>query len=156
MRIAVGNDHGGYPLREVVMEVINTLGHEVIDFGTSEAQSCDYADYARQVAVAVREGRADLGVLMCGTGIGMAIAANKVKGVYAALCHDTYSAQMARNHNAANIITMGGRVIDPRLAEEILTVFLQTEPSPEARHQRRRGKVTELETMFATGREGEQ
>lgn len=150
MRIAVGNDHAGHPLRSAVLEVIKSLDHQVIDFGTSEPASCDYPDYARQVAAAVRDGRADLGVLMCGTGIGMSIAANKVGGVRAALCHDSYSARLARSHNAANVITMGSRVIGPGVAEEVLTVFLQTEPSTDPKHQRRRDKVTDLETTWAS------
>ncbi len=157
MRIAIGNDHGGYPLRAAVVEVITSLGHRAIDFGTAEAEPCDYPDYARQVAIAVREGEADRGILMCGTGIGMAIAANKVKGIYAALCHDTYSARMARSHNAANIITMGGRVIGAGLAKEILRVFLETEPSPDPRHQRRRAQVAaDLEAALGTSQETEQ
>ena len=156
MRIAVGNDHAGYPLRGAVLEVIESWGHEVLDFGTAEQQSCDYPDYACQVAEAVRDGDADLGVLMCGTGLGMAITANKVRGVYAAPCSDTYSARMARSHNAANVLTMGERVVGPGLAQDILTVFLQTEISPEAKHQRRREKVTRLEATGGCGMEDDQ
>ncbi len=155
MRIAVGNDHAGHPLRSAVLEVIESLHHEVIDFGTSEPDRCDYPDYAQQVAVAVRDGRADLGVLMCGTGIGMAIAANKVSGVNAALCHDTYSARLARSHNAATIIAMGGRVIGPEVAKEVLAVFLQTQLSPEPRHRRRRAKVDALAALSSPGPGGE-
>lgn len=156
MRIAVGNDHAGYPLRAVVLEVIHSLGHQVLDFGTTEEQSCDYPDYARQVAEAVRDGRAELGVLMCGTGLGMAITANKVRGVCAAPCSDTYSARMARSHNAANVLTMGGRVVGPGLAREILTAFLRTEVSDEAKHQRRREKVAQLEAGPQARQEGDQ
>ena len=153
MHIAVGNDHGGYCLRAVVSRVISSLGHQLIDFGNSKEESCDYPDYARQVAEAVCEGRADVGVLMCGTGLGMAIAANKVRGVYAVVCSDVYSARMARSHNAANVLTMGGRVVGAGLAQEILTVFLQTQVSDEAKHKRRRRKVTQLEAVSGAGQE---
>ncbi len=145
MRIAVGNDHGGYPLRTAVLELLEQGGHQVIDFGIPEPEPCDFVDYARQVALAVRDGQADLGVLMCGTGVGMSIAANKIDGAYAAHCHDTYTARMARRHNAANIITLGGRVVGPELAKDILSVFLETEPSADDRYQRRRRQVVALE-----------
>ena len=145
MIVAVGCDHGGYLLKGELVAAIQALGHTVVDAGTGGPEPVDYPDFAAVVARSVAAGEADLGVLVCGTGIGMSIAANKVPGAYAARAHDCYSARMARLHNAANILTMGGRVIGPGLAREVLEAFLNTQPSEEERHQRRRQKVVGLE-----------
>ena len=145
MKVAMGNDHAGFPLREAVREAVEALGHELVDFGTAAQKSCDYPEVAVGLARAVAAGEADLGLLFCGTGIGMSIAANKVRGAYAARAEDCYAARMAREHNGANILTFGGRTIGPGLAQDVVTVFLTTEPSPDPRHLRRQGKVKEAE-----------
>jgi ribose 5-phosphate isomerase B len=138
MRIALGNDHGGHLLRTVVMEAVTALGHEVLDFGSASPDPVDYPEVAVQVARAVVSGEAELGILICGTGIGIAIAANKVPGAYAAPCTDCFSARLAREHNAANILCLGGRVSGPGIAAELVRIFLTAQPSAEPRHLRRR------------------
>jgi ribose 5-phosphate isomerase B len=145
MRVAFGCDHGGWPLRDTILGTLRDDDHEVLDFGAHSPESSDHPDFAAAVARAVVEGEADLGVLMCGTGIGMAIAANKVRGAYAANVSDTYSARMARLHNGANILTVGGRTIGPELARELIRVFLAAGVDAKARYERRRGKITALE-----------
>ncbi len=144
MRIAIGADHAGYALKETLVAYMREQGLEVLDFGTHGPDSVDYPDYARVVAEAVARGEADFGVLICGTGIGMSIAANKVPGVRAAAISDVYSARMSRAHNDANILCMGGRVVGPGLAIEILETWLRT-PFEGGRHARRLEKIRQLE-----------
>jgi ribose 5-phosphate isomerase B len=141
MKIAFGCDHGGWPLRDTILQTLREARYDVLDLGPESPESSEYPDYALAVARAVASGEADLGVLACGTGIGMAIAANKVRGAYAANVADTYSAKMAREHNGANILTMGGRTLGPEVAHEVLQAFLGTQTSPLVRHQRRRRKI---------------
>lgn len=143
-RVAVGWDHAGRPLREAVLEALRQEGWEVEEHGPPEGESADYPDVAAEVARAVTTGQAALGVLMCGTGIGMCIAANKVRGVRAALCHDPYSARMARAHNDANLLTMGGRVVGPALAAEVVKAFVGARFEG-GRHARRVEKIARLE-----------
>jgi len=145
LKVAIGFDHGGVALRETVIEVLTELGHEVLDFGTDGTDPVDYPDYAVRVAEVVASGRCERGVLACGTGIGMSIAANKVSGCYAALLTDCYSARMAAEHNAANVACLGGRVTGPGPARAILETYLQTETDTAARHQKRRDKVCQIE-----------
>lgn len=144
MKIAIGCDHGGLHLKQEIKELLSTLGHEVEDFGTHSTESCDYPDIAEPVAYAVTEGKADRGILICGTGIGIGISANKIKGIRAALCHDSFSAKYSRLHNDANILTMGERVIGPGLAKDIVTIWLNTEFEG-GRHARRVEKISALE-----------
>lgn len=144
MKLAIGSDHAGFPLKENLKDWLEKTGHEVVDFGASSQDSVDYPDYARKVARAVSSQEAELGILICGTGIGMSMAANKVKGVRAARCQDCYSARMARNHNNANILTLGDRVVGTGLAREIVSVFLEEDFAGE-RHQRRVDKIMQLE-----------
>lgn len=151
MKVAVGCDHGGYLLKGDVLAVIAELGHEALDMGTCSEDPVDYVDFAILVARAVATGQADLGVLTCGTGIGMSIAANKVRGAYAARAEECYSARMARLHNGANILCVGGRTVGPELAKEVIRVFLTTEPSPEDRHARRREKIRCLDGEAGVG-----
>lgn len=146
MKIALGCDHGGYVLISEIAETIENLGHDVVDLGVCHAEAVDYPDVAETVARALVDGQADLGILTCGTGIGMSIAANKVAGIRAARAEDCYSASMARLHNGATVLTMGGRTIGPGLAREVVTAFLTTEPSSEERHARRRDKIMNLES----------
>jgi len=145
MRVAIGNDHAGVVLRDPLIKLIESVGHKVMDFGTDEECSVDYPQFAWPVACAIRDGQADLGVVICGTGIGSSIAANKVEGVYCALCSDPYSARMARRHNDANVIALGARVLGPDLAVDILKAFLETQPSDKSRHVRRRQQVQQIE-----------
>jgi len=154
MRIAVGADHGGYELKEAIKAHLERRGYEVRDFGTYSTESVDYPDIAVKVARAVAGGDFALGILTCGTGIGMCITANKVRGVRAALCHDTYSARLTREHNDSNILTMGGRVIGPSLALDIVDAWLGAEFQG-GRHARRVGKIREIENLEGEGAYGE-
>lgn len=144
MRIYVGADHAGFQLKEHVRGWLEAHGHEVVDVGTHAEDSVDYPDYAREVALAVGSGEADFGVLVCGTGIGMAIAANKFPGVRAVQASDPEMAQMARRHNDANILTLAGRYLAPEKANEVLEAFLSAEYEG-GRHQRRIDKIGAFE-----------
>ena len=144
MKVAVASDHGGFDLKATVISVLESLGCEVADLGTHDRSSCDYPDYAQKVAEGVAAGTYDRGVLICGTGIGMSIAANKVAGVRAALCNEIYSARMARAHNDANVLCLGARVVGPGVAEEIVRAFFTTEHEG-GRHARRVEKIRLLE-----------
>lgn len=135
--IALGCDHGGLELKKVVMDYLDSKNIEYKDFGTYTSESCDYPIYGKAVANAVAGGECDKGIIICGTGIGISITANKVKGIRAALCHDVFSAKATREHNNANILAMGSRVIGPGLALEIVKAFLETEFSNDDRHIRR-------------------
>lgn len=137
MKIVIGSDHGGYELKQEVMDHLKKRGIEVIDVGCYSAESCDYPVYAKPVTEAIQNGDADLGILICGTGIGMSMAANKEKGIRAALCHDTFSAKATREHNNANILCMGARVVGPGLALMIIDTFIDTPFSNDERHIRR-------------------
>ena len=142
--IAIGSDHGGFELKEKLMEHLSERGLEYKDFGTYSSASCDYPVYAKAVARAVASGECDRGILICGTGVGISISANKIKGIRAALCGDWYSAKYTRLHNDANVLCMGGRVIGAGLAAEIVDVFLDTEFEG-GRHARRVEKIMKLE-----------
>ena len=137
MKIVIGSDHGGYELKQEVMDHLKKRGIEVIDVGCYSAESCDYPVYTKPVTEAIQNGDADLGILICGTGIGMSMAANKEKGIRAALCHDTFSAKATREHNNANILCMGARVVGPGLALMIIDTFIDTPFSNDERHIRR-------------------
>lgn len=148
MKIAIGSDHGGYHLKEKIIRFLEENHIQYTDFGTKDTQSVDYPDFALAVAEAVAAGHYDRGILVCGTGIGIGIAANKVPGIRAALCHDTFSARASREHNDANILTLGERVIGPGLALEIVKVWLETEFAG-GRHQRRVEKIREIEKKYS-------
>ncbi len=124
MKIAVGCDHGGFPLKDVVLESVQATGHEVIDVGTFSAEAVDFPDFVKKVGEKIQAGEAERGILICGSGIGAAIAANKMKGIYASICHDTYSAAQGVEHDAMNVLCMGGRVIGPELVKVIVPAFL--------------------------------
>ena len=141
--IALGSDHGGYALKQELIAYLEKKGLEYKDFGCYDEKSCDYPEYAHAVAHAVASGEADRGVLICGTGIGMCLAANKVKGIRAALCGDCFSAQMTREHNDANVLCLGARVLGSGLALKIAETFLNTEFSGDERHMRRISKIEE-------------
>ncbi len=135
--IALGCDHGGYELMQEVMKHLDELNIPYKNFGTYSTDSCDYPDYAKKVAHAVAQKECELGILICGTGIGISIAANKVKGIRCALCHDCFSAEATKQHNNANILAMGGRIVGPGLALKIVDTFLNTPFSNDERHIRR-------------------
>ncbi|ALS26011.1 ribose 5-phosphate isomerase B [Paenibacillus cisolokensis] len=149
MKIAIGADHAGYRLKDVLVPFIESLGHEVHDVGCNCEQSVDYPDYALPVCDAVVAGEADRGILICGTGIGMTIAANKVPGIRCALVHDLFSAQATREHNDSNVLAMGERVIGPGVAQEIIRIWLETPFSGGERHVGRIGKVKAIEDRYA-------
>ncbi|MDT8903739.1 ribose 5-phosphate isomerase B [Anaeroselena agilis] len=144
MLVAIGSDHGGFRLKEDIKQYLTEKGIEFQDFGTHSTVSVDYPDISRSVAEAVAGAKCDRGIIICGTGIGVCIAANKVKGIRAALCHDTYSAQMSREHNNANILTMGERVIGFGLARAIVDKWLAAEFAG-GRHEKRVCKIADLE-----------
>ena len=148
MRVAIGADHAGYLLKEALGARIARAGHSVLDLGTHSEEPVDYPDYAEAVARAVAEGKAERGLVVCGSGAGASIAANKVKGVRCAVTHDTYSAHQAVEHDDANVIAVGSRVIGSNVAEEIVDAFLQARFTGEERHVRRLAKVKALEERF--------
>lgn len=146
MRIAIGADHGGYPLNERVIEELRAAGHELTDFGTHDgSQPDDYPDYALQVGQAVQSGEAEIGILICGSGVGAAVAANKLKGIRAALCGDTYSGHQSREHDDCNVLCLGARVVGDELALDIVREFVAARFSGEDRHRRRLEKIEAIE-----------
>ena len=146
-RIAIGSDHAGFELKSHLIDVLTGEGHDVVDLGTDSTASVDYPAFCAAVGRSVRDGETELGIVLGGSGQGEQLAANKVRGVRAALCNDLYTARMARAHNDANVLSMGARVVGVGLAEEILATFLDTEFEG-GRHQRRVDQITALEDDF--------
>ena len=124
MKVAVGFDHAGFPLKQIVLEAVRNAGHEPIDMGTNSADAVDFPDFTEKVGRAIQNGEAERGILVCGSGVGACIAANKMKGVYASICHDTYSAAQGVKHDDMNVLCLGGRVIGPELAKALIESFL--------------------------------
>jgi ribose 5-phosphate isomerase B len=151
MIVAVGFDHAGFPLRGRLLPLIQEAGHEVIDLGTDNATPIDYPEKALEVGRAIVSGRAERGILVCGSGAGVSVAASKIRGIRAATIHDTYTAHQAVEHDGVNVLCLGGRVIGSAVAAEIVIAFLAAVVSDEERHVRRRGEVDEIER---TGGEG--
>jgi ribose 5-phosphate isomerase B len=149
VRIAIGSDHAGYALKSQIVAVLTARGHDVEDLGTHDEASVDYPPICADVARRVVAGSADRGIVLGGSGQGEQIAANKVRGARAALCNDLYTARMSREHNDANVLAMGGRIVAPGLAEEILSVWLDT-PFEGGRHQRRLDQIAEIEQSEAS------
>lgn len=147
MRIAVGSDHRGFLLKSRLNEILHELGHEVIDVGTNDSQQVDYTDFAAVVSQQVADGQADRGILICGTGIGMAIAANKFPGVRAATCHDELTAEMCRRHNDVNVLCLSGDLWGDRPIDGLVEVWLQTQFEG-GRHQRRVKKIIDIESRI--------
>ena len=143
--IAIGADHAGYELKDEVGRILRDAGYDVLDLGTNGPESVDYPDFARAVGEAIQDGRAERGVVVCGSGAGACIAANKLRGIRAALAHDTYTAHQAVEHDDANVICMGARIIGGALAEEIVLAFVRAAFTGEERHQRRLDKVLAIE-----------
>ena len=144
MKISIGSDHGAFAMKEHLKQYLTEQGHQVVDCGTYSTDSCDYADFAKAAAQLVASGDCDRGIVMCTTGIGISIAANKVHGVRAAACSDCFTAEMCRRHNDANMLAMGGALIGPNMADRIVDVFLNTEFEG-GRHARRVGKIMAIE-----------
>lgn len=147
MKIALGSDHGGLGLKQEIISHLEKKGYEIKDYGTYSTESCDYPDFALKTAEAVASKECDLGVIVCGTGIGISIAANKVPGIRAALCNDTFSAHATREHNNANILALGERVVGRGLALDIVDTFLNAEFEG-GRHQKRVDKITDIEKKY--------
>jgi ribose 5-phosphate isomerase B len=145
MRVAVGCDHAGFPLKEVVLQTVRSCGHEVLDLGTDSTAPVDYPDVAEKVGRAIQRGEAERGILLCGSGVGAAIAATKMRGIRAGVCHDTYSAHQCVEHDDVNILSLGGRVIGPETAVEVIRAYLGARFSGEERHVRRLKKVQAIE-----------
>ena len=141
MKIAMANDHSAVEMKNEIKAYVESKGYEVIDFGTNSSESCDYPAYGEKVGRAVASGEAKYGIAICGTGIGISITANKIKGIRAALCSDTFSAHATREHNDANILAMGARVVGEGLALDIVDTFLETEFSNDERHIRRINQI---------------
>ena len=149
MKIAVGSDHAGFPLKEEVKKYLQELGHRVVDVGTHNTDPVDYPDYAEAVGKAVIERKAERGIVVCGSGVGASVAANKIPGVRAGLCHDTYSARQGVEHDDMNVLVMGSRVIGPAVGRELVTAYLSGKFTKEARHVRRLNKVRAIEKRYA-------
>jgi ribose 5-phosphate isomerase B len=149
MRIAVGADHAGTPLNETAIAELRRLGHEVVDLGTHDpSKPDDYPDYAAAVAEEVVSGRCERGLLICGSGVGVSVAANKFPGIRAAMCHDIYSAHQGVEHDNMNVLCLGARVIGPELMLDLVRAFMAAHFTGEERHRRRLGKIAELERRF--------
>jgi len=150
MFLAIGSDHAGYALKEEI-KVFLSRQHEMSDVGTFSEESCDYPDYAEKVCQLVLSGKCERGILICGTGIGMSIRANRFNGIRAALCHDTFTANRAREHNDANVIALGSQVVDPALAKELVTIFLKTGfDSADKKNERHFRRIVKLDTPVKT------
>jgi len=149
MKIAIGADHAGYELKEVIGHFLGSLGHEVLDLGTANSTTpVDYPDYAEAVGLAVLEQNAERGLIICGSGVGASVAINKIPGIRAGLCHDTYSAHQGVEHDDMNVLVLGARIIGVELARELVRAFLKAEFTNEPRHQRRLAKVKGLERRY--------
>ena len=146
MRIVVGADHRGYQMKDEIAAALRRAGHQVLDVGTNSADPVDYPDYARAVGEVLTDGRAERGVLVCGSGVGASIAANKIRGVRAAVCHDAYSARQGVEHDDMNVLCLGSRVIESELAQELVKAFIDARLLEEERYRRRLAKVAEMES----------
>jgi ribose 5-phosphate isomerase B len=145
MRLVIGSDHAGFGLKGTVLEHLRTLGHEVIDVGSYDPDPVDFPDVARKVAAAITEGRAERGLMVCGTGVGASIAANKMKGIRAAVCHDVHSAHQAVEHDDVNVMCVGAQIVGAWLAKDLITAFLNAEFSTDEDFRRRVAKLHEME-----------
>ena len=151
MKIAAAVDHAGFPLKESVIETVHSLGHKAIDLGTDSTESVDYPDYAEKAGRLVASGDVDRAIVICGSGVGACIAGNKIRGVYACLCHDVYSAAQGVEHDWMNMLCLGARIIRPELAKRIIVSFLAAVPSDAPRHLRRVGKIRKIEEKEGMG-----
>jgi ribose 5-phosphate isomerase B len=145
MKIVIGSDHAGFQLKNAVGDLLRSLGHAVMDVGAFNENPSDYPDFALLVGNSVLEGKGERGILICGSGVGVSVAANKIKGIRAAVCHDTYSAHQGVEHDDMNVLVLGSRVIGPKLAEDLVKAFLSASFTNEERHKRRLAKVAAIE-----------
>ncbi|MEA3326432.1 MAG: RpiB/LacA/LacB family sugar-phosphate isomerase [Chloroflexota bacterium] len=145
MKVAVASDHGGFPMKQIVIDTLTSLGHEPINLGTHSTESVDYPDYAEKAGLALVNGDAERAIVLCGSGVGACIAGNKINGVYASVCHDTYTAAQGVEHDQMNMLCLGARVIGPELVARIVKAFMAAQPSTEERHLRRVGKIRAIE-----------
>lgn len=146
MKVAVASDHGGFSMKQTVLNAVRAAGHESLDLGVNSAEvSVDYPDYAEKIGRAIQRGEAQRGIVLCGSGVGACIAANKMKGIFAAICHDTYSAHQGVEHDNMNVLCLGARIVGPELISELTTAFLRATFSGEERFVRRLSKVQRLE-----------
>jgi ribose 5-phosphate isomerase B len=150
MKMVIGSDHAGFALKVAMGELLRSLGHEVLDVGAFNENPSDYPDFAEAVGRAILDGKADRGVLICGSGVGASVAANKVMGIRAGMCHDTYSAHQGVEHDNINVLVLGSRVVGVKLAEDLVKAFLGAKFTQEERHVRRLGKIKALEDKFGT------
>jgi ribose 5-phosphate isomerase B len=150
MRVAVACDHGGFPLKDVVLEEVLALGHDPIDLGTFSCDCVDYPDFTEKAGLEIQTGHAERGIVICGSGVGACVAANKMKGIYAGVCHDTYSAHQGVEHDNINVLCLGARIIGPALAKELVGAFLNAHFSNEERYNQRLSKVRALEAKQAS------
>jgi RpiB/LacA/LacB family sugar-phosphate isomerase len=148
MRIVLGSDHAGYDLKRELTRLLHESGYEILDVGTSNPDPVDYPDFAEALAKVIRENRADRGILICGSGVGASIAANKIPGIRAGVCHDAYSAHQSVEHDDVNVLVMGARIIGPALAQDIVSTFLKAKFTGEERHVRRLGKIKDIEKRY--------
>jgi RpiB/LacA/LacB family sugar-phosphate isomerase len=148
MRLVLGSDHAGYELKQALVEFLRASGHEVLDVGTCSTAAVDYPDFAELVAAAVLDGRAERGVLICGSGVGVSVAANKIPGIRAAVCHDSYSAHQGVEHDDMNVLVLGSRVIGTELAKDLVRNYLAAKFTHEERHLRRLAKVKAIEARY--------
>ncbi len=151
MKVAVGADHAGFVLKQEVAALLRKDGHEVVDLGTHSTEAVDYPDYAEAVGMAVLAGRAERGVLVCGSGVGASVAANKIPGIRAAVCHDMYSAHQGVEHDDMNVLVLGGRIVGPAVVPELVRAFMGAEFTNEERHLRRLAKVKAIEKRYTQG-----
>jgi ribose 5-phosphate isomerase B len=151
MKLVIGSDHAGFALKNSAGDVLRSLGHQVLDVGAFNENPSDYPDFAEAVGRAVLDGRAERGVLICGSGVGASVAANKLMGIRAAVCHDTYSAHQGVEHDDMNVLVLGSRVIGVKLTEDLIKAFVGAKFTNEERHARRLAKVKALEAKFAAG-----
>lgn len=151
MRIAVASDHAGFALKEAMKKEVEALGHEVLDLGTHSPDPVDYPDFAEKIGLAVVSGEIDRGILFCGSGIGASVAANKIPGVRAGNCSDTYSAHQGVEHDAMNVLVLGGRTVGAAVASEMVRAYLGASYTHEARHEKRLAKVIAIEARYASG-----
>lgn len=154
MKVAVACDHAGFPLKDTVMDAIRKAGHEVIDLGTDSTAPVDYPDIAEKIGRAIQRGETDRGIVICGSGVGAAVAANKMLGVRAGLCHDTYSAHQCVEHDDVNVLALGARIIGPDVAVEVVHAFLAAKFTGEERHVRRLNKILAIERSEASRKQG--
>jgi len=150
MKLVIGSDHAGFALKVAMGDILRSLGHEVLDVGAFNENPSDYPDFAEAVGRAVLDGKAERGVLLCGSGVGASVAANKVMGIRAGMCHDTYSAHQGVEHDNINVLVLGSRVVGVKLAEDLVKAFLGAKFTQEERHVRRLGKIKALEDKFGT------